>query len=198
MNVIINSIREVLHDTWPMIALTCVVLILLRLAYIIKNKVKWNFYNDLLMLVFIVYILCLFQIVTSQDVSGVHGVNMTLFKELTRYQIGSRLFYRNIIGNIVLFLPFGFFTSYYLELNKKSFIFLITIIVSFVIEFIQLKIGRAFDVDDVILNIIGGYLGYLMYRIVDRMFGKLSDNIKASIIVTLVVIAIIVLTIVLL
>ena len=85
METITNSLKEVLFGTWPMIALTCVVLISIRLAYLLKNKQKFVFSNEIMMLTFIIYILCLFQIVTNQDVSGVHGVNVTLFKELTRY-----------------------------------------------------------------------------------------------------------------
>ena len=183
METITSSLKEVLNDTWPMIALTCVVLITIRLTYLLKNKQKIIVANEVMMLTFIVYILCLFQIVTSQDVSSVHGVNVTLFRELTRYQIGSRLFYRNIVGNIIMFIPFGFFTSYYLKLDKKRFIFYITLIVSIVIELIQLKIGRAFDVDDIILNLVGSQLGYFMYRIMDKIFGDLSDTIKGAFIV---------------
>ncbi len=183
METITSSLREVLTDTWPMIVLTCVVLISIRLAFLLKNKQKFNFGNEVMMLTFIVYILCLFQIVTSQDVSGVHGVNVTLFKELTRYQFGSRLFYRNIVGNILMFVPFGFFTSYYLKLERKRFIFYLALIVSVVIELIQLKIGRAFDVDDILLNIVGSLFGYFLYRLVDRIFGDLSDTIKGTFIV---------------
>lgn len=197
MNIITNNIREVMLSTWPMIVLTCVVLISLRVAYLVKNKQKLNLQEDLIMLIFIIYILCLFQIVTSQDVSGEHGINITLFKELTRYEFGSRLFYRNIIGNIMLFIPFGFFTSYYLTVERKRFILFLTIIVSFVIEFIQLKIGRAFDVDDVILNVIGGLLGYWLYRIVNKLFGNLSRNIKGSLTLLLLLVGIVVATIIL-
>lgn len=197
MNIITNNIREVMLSTWPMIVLTCVVLISLRVAYLVKNKQKLNLQEDLIMLIFIIYTLCLFQIVTSQDVSGEHGINITLFKELTRYEFGSRLFYRNIIGNIMLFIPFGFFTSYYLTVERKRFILFLTIIVSFVIEFIQLKIGRAFDVDDVILNVIGGLLGYWLYRIVNKLFGNLSRNIKGSLTLLLLLVGIVVATIIL-
>ena len=195
MVTLINAIKEVLYDTWPMIALTCVVLITIRLTYLIKYKQKMNIGNEMMMLAFIVYILCLFQIVTSQDVSSVHGVNVTLFKELTRYQIGSRLFIRNIIGNILMFIPFGFFTSYYLKLDKKRIIFYITMVVSIVIELIQLKIGRAFDVDDIILNVVGSLLGYFMYRLMDKIFGDLSDTIKGTFIVIGILVAIVIITI---
>lgn len=196
METITSSLKDVLHDTWPMIALTCVVLITIRLTYLIKNKQKFLIGNEVMTLTFIVYILCLFQIVTSQDVSGVHGVNVTLFKELTRYQIGSRLFYRNIIGNILMFVPFGFFTSYYLKLDKKRIIFYITLVISIIIELIQLKIGRAFDVDDIILNLVGSLLGYFLYRLMDKIFGDLSDTIKGTFIVIGILTGIVILTII--
>ena len=136
MGTLSSAVKDVLVDTWPMIVLSCVVLITIRLTYLIKNKQKILIGNEMMMLTFIVYVLCLFQIVTNGDVSGVHGINVTLFKELTRYQIGSHLFYRNIIGNIIMFVPFGFFTSFYLKLDKKRVIFYLTLIVSVVIEFI--------------------------------------------------------------
>lgn len=194
MNALTNDIREVMFTTWPMIVLTCVVLISLRVAYLIRNKKKLIFHQDLTMLMFIVYILCLFQIVTTQDVSGEHGVNITLFKELTRYELGSRLFYRNVIGNIALFIPFGFFTSFYLKLEKKRFVLFLTMLVSLVIEFIQLNIERAFDVDDIILNVVGGFLGYLIYRILDKIFGDLDGNVKGSITLLLLLLGVVFLT----
>ncbi len=195
METITNSLKKVLYDTWPMIALTCIVLISIRLTYLLKNKEKFNVGNEIMMLTFIVYILCLFQIVTSQDVSGVHGVNVTLFKELTRYQVGSRLFYRNIVGNILMFIPFGFFTSYYLKLEKKRIIFYLTLVVSIFIELIQLKIGRAFDVDDIILNMVGSIIGYFLYRLMDKIFGDLSDTIKGTFIVIGILTGIVILAI---
>ena len=197
MNELTKDLIEVMIDTWPMITLSCIVLITLRVAYLIKNKQKILFWKDLMTLTFVAYILCLFQIVTSQDVSGDHGINITFFKELTRYELGSRLFYHNIIGNILLFVPFGFFTSYFLDLEKKRYIFLLTFIVSIVIETIQLNIGRAFDVDDVILNLAGGFLGYLMYRIIDRLFGNLNDNVKGCMTLMFIMLGIVMLTIVL-
>lgn len=196
MTTLISSLKDVLSDTWPMIALSCVVLIAIRLAYLIKNKQQIIVSRELMTISFVIYILCLFQVVTSQDVSSVHGVNITLFKELTRYQIGTKLFYRNIVGNILLFVPFGFFTSCYLKLNRKSFIFFLTLIVSLVIEAIQLKIGRAFDVDDIILNMVGSITGYYAYRFVDSLFGDLSDTFKGTLMIVGILTAIVLITII--
>ena len=195
MQTLIGALKDVLNDTWPMILLSSLVFIAMRLAYVYKNNDKLVISNEIMMLTFIVYILCLFQIVTSNDVSGVHGINITLFKELTRYQVGTKLFYRNIIGNIIMFVPFGFFTSYYLKLDKKSFVFFITLAISIIIETIQLKIGRAFDIDDILLNICGSMLGYLLYRVVDKLFGNFSDTFKGTLIIVGFLTAIILLTI---
>lgn len=196
MSTIIKAIKEVLYDTWPMILLSCVVLIIIRIAYLYKNNQKLIVSKEIMSLTFVVYILCMFQIVTSQDVSSVHGVNITLFKELTRYQVGTKLFYRNIIGNIIMFVPFGFFSSYYLKLSKKSFVFFLTFIVSIVIECIQLKIGRAFDVDDIILNMVGSLCGYYLYRLADNMVGDLSETIKGTLTIIAVLVGVIIMAII--
>ncbi len=183
MQVLIGAIKEVLNDTWPMILLSSIIFIFIRMAFLIRNKQRIVVSSELMMLTFVVYILCLFQIVTNSDVSGVHGVNITLFKELTRYQVGTRLFYKNIIGNIIMFIPFGFFVSYYLKLDRKGFLFFITLLVSVVIEAIQLKIGRAFDIDDILLNMVGSFMGYVIYRIIDKALGNLSETLKGTMIV---------------
>lgn len=183
MQVLIGAIKEILNDTWPMILLSSVIFIFIRMAYLIRNKERIVVSNELMMLTFVVYILCLFQIVTNSDVSGVHGVNITLFKELTRYQVGTRLFYKNIIGNIIMFVPFGFFSSFYLKLDRKGYLFFLTLLVSVVIEAIQLKIGRAFDIDDILLNMIGSLSGYFIYRIIDKVFGKASETLKGTLVI---------------
>lgn len=195
METIVKAMKDVLHDTWPMILLSCIVLIILRVTYLIKNKQEFIISKEIMSLAFVVYILCMFQIVTSNDVSAVHGVNITLFKELTRYQIGTKLFYRNIIGNIIMFIPFGFFTSFYLKLNRKSSIIFITFIIALIIESIQLKIGRAFDVDDIILNMVGSLVGYYFYRMVDNLVGDLSETVKGTLTIIALLTAVIIVTI---
>src|SRR5699024_1806752 len=109
-------------------------------------------------LLFIIYVLCLFYVVTFQDVSWSTS-NFTPFSEMFRYEIGSRLFIKNVLGNVILFLPYGFFAAYYLKLKKPWSILGLSILVSLTIETTQLLIGRVFDIDDIILNTIGGLFG---------------------------------------
>ena len=107
-----NTIQDIINLTWPMIVISTVVLVSMRITYLTKNKKNIVLYQELLMLSFILYILCLFQIVTFQDDVTWSTNNFIPFKEILRYNMGSRLFMKNVIGNMALFLPYGFFVSY--------------------------------------------------------------------------------------
>ena len=125
------------------------------------------------MLCFAIYILCLFQVVTFQDDSVWAGNNFIPFQEILRYNITSRLFWKNVVGNMLMFLPFGFFVSYYLKVEKVNLPFMLVLVTSLAIEIVQMMIGRVFDVDDIILNLIGGILGYFIYKLLKRIGEKL-------------------------
>lgn len=158
-----DAVMDIFYYIWPMIVIVVTILSSIRIADIIKNRKKFKIYEELINLSFTIYILSLFYLVTFQDVN--YGTNnFILFKEIFRYEFGSRLFIKNILGNILLFIPLGFFISFYTK-SKKIFCPLILIILSsLTIEFTQRKIGRVFDVDDIILNGIGGLVGYLFYK----------------------------------
>lgn len=162
---------HILSYSYPMVLIAIIVASSLRITYLIINKEKFILYKELLKLSFIIYILCLFHVVTYQDVSF-SNANFIPFKEITRYDFGSSLFYRNILGNLLLFIPFGIFSSYYVKINKSYLIIILSFIASLSIELTQLLIGRVFDVDDIILNVLGGLIGYILYKI----FKKFENN----------------------
>ena len=159
-----STIQNVIMFTWPTIAISIVILVSVRVAYLIKSKEKFAVYQELLMLCFAIYILCLFQVVTFQDDTAWASNNFIPFREIMRYSITSRLFLKNVLGNMIMFLPFGFFISYYLKSDRVNTPLLLTFIASIAIELVQMSIGRVFDVDDILLNLIGGLLGYFVYR----------------------------------
>lgn len=175
---ITNTLQGVIDITWPMVLISCVVIVLLRVSYLIKNHEKFVIYKELLSLSFLIYIMCLFQVVTFQDDTTWSSNNFIPFKEIMRYNMGSRLFFKNVIGNMVMFLPYGFFISYYLDNKKLSLTFILTLITSVAIETVQLIIGRVFDIDDIILNVIGGTLGFYIYHIFDVIGNKFSKVLK--------------------
>lgn len=191
----IQDIRDIalnmLDATWPMLVISCLVAPVLRITYLVTNGKKFVLYEELLKLFFIIYILCLFQIVTAQDVSF-GGVNIIPFKEIFRYEAGTYLFYKNILGNVLLFLPFGFFVGYFIKVKKVSVMLLLTFIVSLSIETIQLSIGRVFDVDDVILNVLGGLIGFILYKVLNK---AIPDKLKKNWILNIIIIILIILVV---
>ncbi len=157
-----NAIYNTLAAAWPMIFIFCIIIVTVRLAHLRIGHQHIVFHEETFNLLFVIYILLLFELVTNTE-SGNHGLNLVPFVEITRYQFGSKLFIYNVIGNILAFLPFGFFVSHYISAKKVSEITIVTLITSFAIELVQYHIGRAFDIDDIILNVIGGICGFLLY-----------------------------------
>ncbi len=167
-----NEVNIVLKEIWPMLLLFIIVLFTMRIVDIIINKKRFILYKDLSMLIFILYMFLLFELVTSTDFES-YSNNFVPFKEIMRYNYTSKLFYKNVLGNMLLFVPFGYFVNYILK-NKKFIIgTTLTLITSLSIELIQMNIGRSFDIDDIILNIIGGIGGYFIYIILYNIKEKL-------------------------
>lgn len=190
MKLIPKLATKVIYELWPMLTLFIIVLITIRTVYLKTNNKPFVLYKELISLCFVIYALLLFELVTSTDFNSFSN-NFIPFKEIFRYRMSSVLFYRNVIGNVILFLPFGFFVSYYCKLNKYYYNLLVIFITSFSIELIQSMIGRSFDIDDIILNVIGGYLGYVIYILSGKILRyysvKLRNNILLNVILFMVI-----------
>ncbi len=172
------TLQKFLVLSMPTLCFPLAIVISLRLVYLYKNKLPFVLYKEVIMLSFAIYILCLFQVVTFQDVARFSTNNFIPFREITRYEFGSYLFMKNIVGNMILFLPYGFFCSYYLKINKPSAILILTLIASLSIELMQLMIGRVFDVDDILLNLLGGYIGFIFYSFLKTIVNQFTKLFK--------------------
>lgn len=105
--------------------------------------------------------------------------NLMPLKEIKRFwtyrhSLGFWSVCLNLFGNVAAFLPFGMFLP---RLYPKCRKFFLTALFSFelslCVELIQLvgKVG-SFDVDDILLNTLGGAFGYLCYSISKKLFSK--------------------------
>ncbi len=76
-------------------------------------------------------------------------------------------YWGNIFGNVILFMPFGFFMKWLSPDGKSKMILWYALLISMGIELVQwwLQIGVC-DIDDVILNVSGTYTGIFLYQIV--------------------------------
>jgi len=157
-----NEVHTIIEGIWPMLLIFIVALSTIRINYILEKGERFVLHREFFSLAFVIYLLLLFGLVTNTDVRS-YGHNFIPFKEILRYPIGSTYFYWNVVGNIVIFLPFGYFISSYLNSQKMNRPLLITFITSLTIELTQMFIERSFDIDDILLNCTGGLLGFLLY-----------------------------------
>lgn len=90
-------------------------------------------------------------------------------------------FVRQIVLNVVMTIPFGFLLP--LIKNKKTNlikIVLYTFLFSFSIEVLQPLINgiRSSDITDIITNVLGGIIGYILYLIFKPLTTKILSYIK--------------------
>ena len=142
---------------------------------------KKNIGRIVAILAFLAYLLLLayllfFSSTYGRTIEMGYRYNLKPFLEIRRGlenidKVGYRYVIVNIAGNIAAFMPFGFLLPLITERRVHTgHAFADTFLLSLCAETIQL-ISRtgAFDVDDLILNTVGGVLGYWCFSI---LFGR--------------------------
>lgn len=128
--------------------------------------------------VFICYILFLCKLLFLSRVSLVdlfnsqrtvdRSINLIPFHSIKDYIFSNsatiqKFAFANVVGNIVIFIPLGTYLSLFKN-NKRTINLLFIVIISLFIEIIQGLLGiGASDMDDIILNGLGGFAGVLGY-----------------------------------
>lgn len=133
----------------------------------ILKRIKYGAF--LIYISILVYFLFFAETLGRTSVVATYRYNLTPFKEIKRFlvyykQLGALPVCVNLLGNIVAFLPFGTFLPL-LSDHKLKFLYvtIFTFNLSLIVELTQLmfKVG-SFDVDDIMLNTLGGVCGYLV------------------------------------
>ena len=161
--------------------------ILLLFAWIvfvtIRRKQK-NFFQVLVQASFFIYIFAVLQLtgyfilfkeISSHDwwdkmntrINTHDRVNLEPFKTIDIYQTLGK----QILGNFVMLLPLGIYLPLLYTKLRKAYSFFavlfICFLVSVCIELLQLATSyRSTDVDDVILNTLGGGAGFIIYLLI--------------------------------
>ena len=98
---------------------------------------------------------------------GLDTANFTLFKTIRMYIDYSYMLnsFENLVGNVIVFVPFGFLIPYVHEWSKNFWVMLLNAFLFVLgIEVFQLfSAFGAFDVDDILLNCFGAIIGYILY-----------------------------------
>ena len=75
----------------------------------------------------------------------------------------------NVVGNVVMFLPFGFFAALLWRKFTWKRALALGLGITCFIECWQLLVGRTSDIDDIILNTLGAFCGYLLWELLRKL-----------------------------
>ena len=151
--------------------------------------------------IFIIYLLFLIKIVlfkytglvdvakgiATRNLNGFRSINLiplTSIIEFAKIILEGNFTrgFNNIIGNIFVFAPLGYFLPLLFNKCKRiNTLILVGFIISFLFESCQylLYLGSA-DIDDIILNLIGTVIGFAFYQIIIRLV-KEKETIKYTV-----------------
>lgn len=138
----------------------------------LKKSKKFRIIGKIL---FILYILFIVYFLIFSDWYGRTGTmdeyhyNLVLFREIKRFwnyreEVGLFAMFTNLFGNVIIFIPFGFFMPMASKYRSIFSALFYSFGLSLCVETFQLitKVG-SFDVDDLLLNTVGGLVGYLIF-----------------------------------
>ncbi len=177
-------------ETMLIVMLITLPIVLLYRYIKYKKRNSYCIQHEVGVILFIAYLLGLASLtiipgIASDGIQPFEGqINLELFKvfQQTIYIVQTsgnwNYFTINFIGNIVMFMPIGFFIG--LLFNKNSLIIttLYGLLFSLVIEISQLFISRGSDVDDLWLNTLGAILGYICYLFFKKIKPVLCESCK--------------------
>ncbi len=144
-----------------------------------KNLTRAGWLLFYLYIILLSYFLFFSESYGRENVMKEYHYNLHFFKEIKRFfiyrqQLGNEAFIVNIFGNVAAFAPFGFMLPLLDKRYRRLFCSaFLCLLFSLCVETLQLflKVG-VFDVDDIMMNTLGGVLGYLFYVLINVFIGK--------------------------
>ena len=149
------------------------------IAQSIKNN---KLFFPLIYGMFIVYLTILSYLLFFgyyRQMVRIDSYNLIPFKTIKMYIIFADYFqfkivFTNLFGNILAFMPFGFLLPIVFKKMRNFWIVTsLSFLFSLFVETMQLMFHvGGFDVDDILLNTIGGFFGYLLFKLLYLLFKK--------------------------
>lgn len=185
----LETILKYIQTMLPFMLMIIPVFLILRFFFL-KHRtsiLKLNFYHEIALLFFVIFMsgLASLTILPNFDdsitvVEKSINLNLIPFKVIfDQFESKSIMaFIINILGNIIMFLPFGFFPALLWKNFKLPKAILTGFCTSLFIELVQIHISRNTDVDDLILNTVGAILGYLLYKLLFKLFPIAAEKYK--------------------
>lgn len=135
--------------------------------YVDKIEDKNKIYKFSMSIVFIYYVILLFNMVIFARYDSVYGYNFIPFKSIYGALKSGNLYFMiiNILGNLLVFMPLEYFIINLFKVKKFSLNFMLSFVLILIIEILQFvfKVG-VFDIDDILLSVLGMMIFFVIYN----------------------------------
>ena len=136
---------------------------------------------------FIVYLLLLVGVIlfklpfySSELSDGIRVINLIPFRG--SFDENGAFVIREVIQNIVIFIPLGIYVSMLKKETSVPTMILMIIVFSSSLEVLQFMfaLGRS-DITDIITNTLGGLIGIALYALLSNLFKNRTDKVVNTI-----------------
>jgi glycopeptide antibiotics resistance protein len=170
------SLTEYLHPVVTIVVWFCLTAIIVFSVFLSFKKVMIVPYQ-LVYISLIIYTFSLLILLFIRPEAQNNSYNLMPFETISYYfsgQVSLIIAVYNLAANIGLFMPYGLFLKIRAMPKRKAF--LVAFFVISIIEGAQFLTGRgSLDVDDLILNLIGVFMGYAVYPIFEKTVSIKKD-----------------------
>ena len=141
-----------------------------------SNKISASAKTKAVFILLLFYVILVLYYTVLKRSADFYVAKFELFWSYEKWLAGEWQLGWEILGNIGMFVPFGFLLTAVLSFWKKPYFMMVTVagaLFSCVIEGFQLTLMRGmFEYDDIVNNTLGAVLGYLLYKLVEKLTKK--------------------------
>ncbi|MCR5205584.1 MAG: VanZ family protein [Lachnospiraceae bacterium] len=153
------------------------IMIIIAAFFIFIRKSKIRLLHFIGLQALVLYLICLVEVVlfplpSTEKIAAMHGYEGQFIPFNFILDIAEDRSLQSVLQvmlNVLMTVPFGFFFKFFMNIKRRNII-IMTFLLSLTIELAQLTglfftypgSYRLFDVDDLIMNTIGGFLGTVL------------------------------------
>ena len=166
------------------------IMVIASIFVIIGNKIYGNNYAEKIedkkkvknfsqIIIFVYYIILLFNMVIFARYSSINSYNLIPFKSIIDVINNGNIYsiIINIFGNLLVFMPLEYFIIELFKVKKFKFNFALSVAIILLIELFQFvfKVG-VLDIDDLIICTLGMMLFYVCYNLLIKRNKEVQDE----------------------
>lgn len=158
----INNLISIIKNFWPMLLVFLIVMIIIVFFKFRNSKAEFVFHKEFFYILFILYTLLLYDLVKCSLIKG-DTINLVPFRDIIKSSLTLKSFFDKTLLSFLIFIPFGYYSTFYCKIKTVKENLFIGLVSSLTILLVILKIYGIFNIDNLIMNVLGTFVGFLLY-----------------------------------